>query len=189
MPKVTQEHIEARRTQILEGARRALAKYGYDGATVVRLEEETGLSRGAIFNYFHDKKDVFVALAADVNRRYIEAIASGGFAGAIDELARESPEFLAVLAETEVRLYRDQDFTSRMEFTSAELLPKLEAWVEAQREAGALRTDLDWLDLARFGTIVINGLALRLAGGDKTNLETVTRLLEDALRPQADAKR
>jgi len=187
MPKVTQEHVEARRAQILEGAQRALAKYGYDGATVVRLEEETGLSRGAIFNYFRDKKDVFVALAADVNRRYTEAIAAGGFAGAIDELLRESPEFLAVLAETEVRLYRDPDFTRRMEASSTELLPKVEAWADAQRASGALRTDLDWIDLARFGTIVVNGLALRLAGGDKTNVDTVVQLLEDALRPQRDA--
>ncbi|HJU37413.1 MAG TPA: TetR/AcrR family transcriptional regulator [Gaiellaceae bacterium] len=189
MPKVTQEHREARRAQILEGARRALAKYGYDGATVVRLEEETGLSRGAIFNYFDDKKDIFVALAEDVNRRYIEATASGGFAGAIDKLSRESPEFLAVLVETEVRLYRDPDFTRRMEAGSAELLPKLEAWAQAQRKSGALRTDLDWLDLARFGTMVINGLALRIAGGEKTNVDSVVRLLEDALRPQPGAKR
>jgi hypothetical protein len=33
--------------------------------------------------------------------------------------------------------------------------------------------------------MVINGLALRISGGDETDIETVVRLLEDALRPQA----
>jgi len=67
VPKVSQEHLEARRAEILDGARRAFAEYGYDGATVARLEQATGLSRGAIFHYFSDKKELFVALAAEVN--------------------------------------------------------------------------------------------------------------------------
>jgi hypothetical protein len=33
--------------------------------------------------------------------------------------------------------------------------------------------------------MVTNGMALRIAGGDETHVETVVQLLEDALRPQA----
>jgi hypothetical protein len=74
----------------------------------------------------------------------------------------------------------------RMEATSQELRPKLEAWFEEQRESGALRTDIPWADLARFATMLTNGLALRIAVGDETDVETVVRLLEDALRPQPE---
>ena len=49
--------------QILDGARRAFAEHGYEGATVAGLEREIGLSRGAIFSYFPTKLDLFVALA------------------------------------------------------------------------------------------------------------------------------
>lgn len=35
-------HVDSRRAQILDGARRAFAQYGYDGATLTRLEEATG---------------------------------------------------------------------------------------------------------------------------------------------------
>ena len=52
MPKVSREHVEARRAQILEGARRAFARFGYEGATVPRLEREIDLSHGAIFSYY-----------------------------------------------------------------------------------------------------------------------------------------
>lgn len=185
MPKVTQEHLDARRAEILEGARHAFAQYGYDGATVARLEQATGRSRGAIFHYFDSKKDLFVEVAAEVNRRYIGLITTGGVAEALRAIAQEDPEFIAVLAETEVRLRRDEDFTARMEAASQELLPTLEAWFEEQRESGAFRSDIEWLDLARFATIVLNGLALRIGGGDETDVETVVRLLDDALRPQA----
>ena len=185
MPKVTQEHLDARRAQILDGARRAFAQYGYDGATVARLEEATGLSRGAIFHYFKGKKDLFAEVAVEVNRRYIAVITTGGLAAALRELAKESPEFMAVLFETEVRLRQDEDFVRRLEETSEEMRPGLEAWFEEQRDSGALRADIDWRDLARFATMVTNGMALRIAGGDETHVETVVQLLEDALRPQA----
>ena len=65
MPKVREDHLAARRRQILDGARRCFAEYGYDGATVRRLEETTGLSRGAIFHHFKDKDALFLALARE----------------------------------------------------------------------------------------------------------------------------
>jgi AcrR family transcriptional regulator len=182
VPKVSQEHRDSRRAQILDGARRAFARYGYEGATVARLEEETGLSRGAIFHYFDDKRELLVTLGDEVNRRYVEAVTAGGFAEAIRELAREDPELLAVLIETEARLNHDEDFTRRMEASSAALRPGFEAWIEEQQEAGALRSDLDWRDVGHFANIVINGLALRIVRGEETNVEMVAQLLEDAIK-------
>lgn len=186
MPRVTQEHLEARRAQILAGASHAFAQYGYDGATVAHLEEATGLSRGAIFHYFDGKKDLFAAVAADVNRRYVELMASEGLAEAVRQIADEDPEFVAVLIETESKLRRDEDFVRRVEALWEEQRPALADWFRTQAESGAFRDDIDWTHLARFATMVINGLALRVAGGDETDVETVVRLLEDALRPQPE---
>ena len=68
MPKVSEDHLEARRRQILDGARRCFAEYGYDQATVRRLEQEIGMSRGAIFHHFRDKDALFFALAREDTR-------------------------------------------------------------------------------------------------------------------------
>src|SRR3954447_22538221 len=65
MPRVSQDHLDARRRQILDGSRVCFARFGYEGATVRRLEEATGLSRGAIFHHFRDKESLFLALAED----------------------------------------------------------------------------------------------------------------------------
>ena len=51
--------LAARRRQILDGARRCFADYGYDMATVRRLEQTIGVSRGAIFPHFRDKDTLF----------------------------------------------------------------------------------------------------------------------------------
>src|SRR3954454_5042127 len=78
MPRVSQGHLDARRTQILDGARVCFARFGYEGATVRRLEEATGLSRGAIFHHFRDKESLFLALAEDDAHRMADVVAREG---------------------------------------------------------------------------------------------------------------
>ena len=185
MPKVTQEHLDARRTQILKGARAAFAEYGYDGATVKRLEEATGLSRGAIFHYFENKNDLFVALALDMNTRFGDILLESGLDEAFRALAAEDSEWLAVLIETESRMRHDEDFVQRLTSKAADSGPRIQNWFETEQAEGRLRDDLPWVEIGRFVTSTLNGLALRVAGGDPFDIDVILRLLNDAIRPQA----
>src|SRR4051795_12348204 len=97
MPKVSPEHLEARRAQILDGARRAFAENGYEGATVAKLEEATGLSRGAIFHYFENKNALFVELAMEMNTRFGDILFAQGLDDAMRAIAAENPEWLGGL--------------------------------------------------------------------------------------------
>lgn len=183
MPKVTQEHLDARRAEILAGARRAFAEHGYEGATVARLEEATGLSRGAIFHYFENKNDLFVALAMEMNTRFGDILLEGGLDAAFRALAAESPEWLAVLIETEGRMRHDEDFVRRFEARSpsADAGPRIGEWFEQQQAEGELRSDVSSVELSRFTTSLLNGLALRVAGGDPFDVEAMLRLLDSAI--------
>src|SRR6266498_4064777 len=96
MPKVSAEHREARREEILEGARRAFARSDYEGATVARLEAELGLSRGAIFNYFPDKWALFFELAARDQHELTTLLMEQGLDPTIRHLAEESPDWMGV---------------------------------------------------------------------------------------------
>ena len=91
MPKVTEEHKEARREQILAGAQRAFARYGYEGATVARLEEETGLSRGAIFNYFGNKQALFIELVRRSSDRFVEIWLEQGYRALLEAVDPGGP--------------------------------------------------------------------------------------------------
>src|SRR2546425_9208258 len=86
MPRVSQDHLDARRRQILDGARSCFAKFGYEGATVRRLEEATGLSRGAIFHHFRDKESLFLALAEDDAIRMADVVAEQGLVQVMRDL-------------------------------------------------------------------------------------------------------
>jgi AcrR family transcriptional regulator len=107
MPKVSREHVEARRAQILAGARRCFARWGYDGATVPKLEREIGLSHGAIFNYFPTKLDLFVALAREDHERFHEIWHERGFAGLARHIAEADPAWLSVYLDLHRRLHTD----------------------------------------------------------------------------------
>src|SRR3954452_8447019 len=162
MPKVTQEHLESRRAEILDGARRAFAEHGYEGATVVKLEEATGLSRGAIFHYFENKNDLFVELAMDMNTRFGDILLESGLDDAFRALTAESPEWLPVLIESQSRERHDEDFVRRFESKAADTGPRIREWFEQQQAEGRLRGDVSWEELGRFITSVLNGLALRV---------------------------
>jgi AcrR family transcriptional regulator len=186
MPKVSQAYADARRREILDGARRAFSRWGYDGATVKRLEDETGLSRGAIFNYFENKQDLFVELANAESRRYIDLLVEQGIDEMIREMAEASPEWLGVLIEVESRMRHDADFVQRLEARSSTTDDRdlLVGWFTARQKDGTIRSDIDALELARYVTMVLNGLALRVVSGDPTNVEPLLRLLHDALAPR-----
>lgn len=183
MPKVSEEHLEARRAQILQGSRRAFAQYGYDGATVARLEEETGLSRGAIFHYYAGKQELFIALARHLNERYVDLLVDGGLDDAVRAMANEDPELLGVLMEVQGRLRHDEEFQRRMN-EGTEDRDRLVAWFADRQRDGTFRDDVDLIHLGRFATMVLNGLALRVAGGDETDVEQILHLLHDALGPR-----
>jgi TetR/AcrR family transcriptional regulator, transcriptional repressor of aconitase len=184
MPKVTQEHLDSRKAQILEGARGAFAEYGYDGATVKRLEEATGLSRGAIFHYFENKNDLFVELAMEMNTRFGDILLESGLDAAFRALAAESPEWLAVLIETESRMRHDEDFVRRFDAKASDSSPRIQNWFTDEQKAGRLRADIPALEIARFVTSALNGLALRVAGGEPFDIEAMLVLMNDAIRPQ-----
>lgn len=184
MPKVSEAHLEARRAQIVAGARRAFATYGYDGATVARLEEETGLSRGAIFHYFRGKDDLFFAVSAELNNQLVDVYTRGGLEGAIEAVAELDPELLGMLIEVEARRRHDKAFQQRLEEQSEGARARLVEWFTERQRDGTFRDDVEMIHIGRFATTMINGLALRVAGGDAFDVAATTRLLNDALRPR-----
>src|SRR5215216_3970469 len=62
MPKVTEEHVEARRRQILSAALRCFAREGFHRATMQDIFHESELSPGAVYTYFKGKDELIAAI-------------------------------------------------------------------------------------------------------------------------------
>jgi AcrR family transcriptional regulator len=65
MPRVSQEHSEARRRQILAGARRCFAENGFHAPSMQDLLNEIGLSPGAFYRYFASKEELIATIARE----------------------------------------------------------------------------------------------------------------------------
>ncbi|MGW3349688.1 TetR/AcrR family transcriptional regulator [Nonomuraea rubra] len=62
MPK---EHLEARRRQILDAARRCFLHNGFHATSMQDVLAEAELSAGAVYRYFKSKDDIIAATAAE----------------------------------------------------------------------------------------------------------------------------
>jgi AcrR family transcriptional regulator len=63
MPKVSAEHLAARRQQILDAALLCFNRSGFHRTSMQHIFEEAGLSAGAVYRYFASKEDIVEAIA------------------------------------------------------------------------------------------------------------------------------
>jgi len=56
---------EAKRSQILAGARIVFLEDGFEGASMDRVAREAGVSKGTLYNYFQSKEFLFTSLIQD----------------------------------------------------------------------------------------------------------------------------
>ncbi len=180
--------LEARRQEILDGARACFARYGYEGATVRLLEKETGLSRGAIFHHFKDKEALFIAVATDDANAMVTTVAKNGLVQVMRDLLAgggnaDTIGWLGSQLEVSRRLRTDPDFASRWSAPVAALAAATRERLRRQLDAGAIRTDVPIETLAQFLELAYDGLVLHLATGRPAeNLEPVLDLVEAAVR-------
>jgi AcrR family transcriptional regulator len=187
MPRVSTDRLAARRQEILDGARRCFARYGYEGATVRRLEEITGLSRGAIFHHYGDKDALFLALAEQDAARMADVVAEQGLVQVMRDLvaapASEELSWLGTRLEVSRRLRTDPEFRELWRGHSAALARATRDRLDRQARAGLLRDDVPVPVLAQYLELVLEGLVAHLAMGlPAGDLEAVLDLVEATVR-------
>jgi TetR/AcrR family transcriptional regulator, transcriptional repressor of aconitase len=192
VPRVSQDQLDTRRQEILAAARGCFARHGYEGATVRRLEEATGLSRGAIFHHFRDKDSLFLAVAEDDAAAMVATVAQHGLVQVMRDLlarvndpaaAPETAGWLGTQLEVSRRLRTDPDFAKRWTQRAEAIAAATRDRLGRQRDAGVLRDDVPLPVLAQFLELAYDGLVLHLAMGRPAgDLGLVLDLVEEAVR-------
>jgi AcrR family transcriptional regulator len=161
----------AKRRQILEGARRVFLAHGFDGASMGEIAKVAGVSKGTLYVYFDSKETLFEALTTEEKK---------GLAEVLFKLDPDNPDVRAVLTHlgrTFLERMGDPAHISsvRMVIGAAEKMPRLGqafyeagpcqglarlgAYLDRQVEAGRLSiTDTriaaqHFLDLCQSGTM------------------------------------
>jgi AcrR family transcriptional regulator len=159
---------------------------------VRRLEEATGLSRGAIFHHFRDKDSLFLAVAEDDAAAMVATVAEHGLVQVMRDLVARAdvadvPGWLGTQLEVSRRLRTDPEFAERWAARAEAINTATRDRLRRQREAGVLREDVPVQTLARFLELAYDGLVLHLAmGRPADHFGPVLDLVEAAVRRPAN---
>jgi len=184
MPKVSSEYSESRRRQILDAAAHCFARQGFHGTTMKQIVQESGLSAGAIYNYFPSKAEIIDAIARE--RHTAEtALLRGALEGGAKpvDLSALSRAFFESFASNEHRdarrvgievwaeALRNPSVLDTVRRGVDEPRRLLEQIVVACQARGELPQAIDPEGLARTIVAIFQGFVLQQAWDPETDIE------------------
>ncbi|MEV6668237.1 TetR/AcrR family transcriptional regulator [Streptomyces nigra] len=168
MARVSQEHLDARRRQILDGAALCFARNGFHATSMQDVLKEADLSAGAVYRYFKGKEELIGAIVAEVLgsvRAAFEEAARQSPPPPPDELvayvlghtlaARESlvvdgkPAFPRLVVQVWTETLRNDELAAILREGYGSVRAAWARIVEGYQEAGLMRKDVDPDDVAR----------------------------------------
>ncbi len=176
MVKVSQEHVDARRQQILTAALHCFAQEGYQKTTMQDVARQARLSAGSLYNYFESKEAMVEALAqlsAD-NMGFLlaELRERRPLGEAMESLAARWAETLNTpdgrsVARFNVVLWAEalssEPLQERMGGVDCAMLETIARVVEEGQSQGEITADLEPGRVAEAVLIYMSGLVLRTA--------------------------
>ena len=196
MPKVSDEHMEGRRRQIIDAAIACFARDGFHRATMQDICAEAGLSPGAIYRHFPGKDAIIEAIADERHAREAEFMRAALEVGGVDGLrvfGRASFRSLAAPAEKRRRRLGVQVWAEAVLNPDIRKLvmrgtkpPRdvVARLVREAQESGELADDLDPDAVGRVMLALFQGFILQQAwepGADVTAFLETAELMVDAL--------
>ncbi|MEU5877090.1 TetR/AcrR family transcriptional regulator [Spirillospora sp. NPDC047279] len=186
MPRVTEEHRERRRRQILDAARSCFARKGFHETSLQDIFKESGLSAGAVYRYFRSKDELIGAIAArsqPLVAALLEEILGEEELPPLDEIvARFAHGVIERMGPSGVVRIAPQAWALAMynptiHVAIGGLLGDVRLWwtrvAERLRDEGRLPPDCDPKAVAIVLTSIIPGLILqRLLLGEDADVET-----------------
>ncbi|MFJ3278563.1 TetR/AcrR family transcriptional regulator [Streptomyces halstedii] len=166
MARVSQEHLDARRRQILGGAARCFARNGFHSTSMQDVLKEVGLSAGAVYRYFAGKDELIAAIADEafeyIRRAFSEAagisppptpdvllgrVVRGVFTGQVYGLERRA--CAALIVQVWAESMRNEPLARTLGDGYTGMRAGWAELVKAYRAAGVLRADVAADDVAR----------------------------------------
>jgi AcrR family transcriptional regulator len=118
VPRVSEDHLTARREQILAAARTCFLRNGLHSTSMQDLIREAGLSIGAVYRYFRSKNEIISAIAEQV---------AGGLATHWRDIADRDPDLPLADAMVEMLELVDEQVGPEGNFPLA-----VQIWAESQ---------------------------------------------------------
>ncbi|WP_345012161.1 TetR/AcrR family transcriptional regulator [Streptomyces shaanxiensis] len=209
MARVSQEHLDARRRQILDGAARLFARNGFHATSMQDVLKEVDLSAGAVYRYFSGKDELIAAIVkevlkeihaafADVTRQspppppdILVGLVMGRTLRVWSSLNVEGePLFPRLIMQVWAETVRNEELALVLTDVYTELRENWVAAVEAYQDAGMMASDIPADHVARTMIATVQGFVAQQALFGAAPVEVLQNGLRGlmsmpALRPQA----
>ncbi len=182
MPIVSEAELTRRRGEIIDAARTCFADYGFEGATVARLEQATGKTRGAIFHHFGDKESLFLAIAKADAERQAEVVSKQGLVEVMRGMLHDTSanDWFTTRAEILRKLRTDPKFEARWREHQEVLDRAVRERLESNKQ---MRDDVPVAVVQTYLETVLEGFITKLAAGEPVErLEAMLDVVEQAVR-------
>jgi AcrR family transcriptional regulator len=176
MPKVTQEHLDARRRQILVAAGACFSRSGFHLSTMQDICKAASLSPGAVYRYFSSKDEIIKAIAEENrenNMRMIADIKSRGLDAktAMDQLVdlffTMIDRFDDYPAKLSIELWAETFRNKNVRRMQAETFQAYHDifvdFIQSGQKAGEINPDIDPSSMARIMISFFDGLLVQKA--------------------------
>jgi AcrR family transcriptional regulator len=194
MPKMTEEHLEARRKQIIEAAAECFIEIGFKKTSMRDICRTANLSPGAVYNYFTGKDKIIEAIAQASQEQNVEIIASAaeddnplwGVAKVFFSMARDPACIrstglsLELFAESSIN---PQIAKSLIENINASIC-KLAEFVKSEQKKGVINGDLDPVAVAQVLWAQFMGMNVQVFLDRKINIDKFASVVEAILNGQ-----
>ena len=194
MPKVTEEHVEARRRQILSAALRCFARDGFHRTTMQDIFRESDLSPGAVYSYFKGKDELIVGIVAatmsfvgETGALVSEPLPEGRLrrpGEALAEIIERYQDFELGTVVERARIFphligeqqRNPQLNAAVRLALDRLRGGFETLSRAAQERGELDPALDPAEFSRLPISLMQGLLVQLGVyGDELDIDAYAR--------------
>jgi AcrR family transcriptional regulator len=199
MRTVDPARYEAKRRHIMAAAAALFAQKGFERTTTADICTRAGISSGALFHYFPNKRAIFAAMFEDDAHnvtRYLASVADwedpwGAVLGLIDNMVEgiTEPEYAGLALEVIVQAMRDEEFAATVGGYELEVRRGLTELLERAARKGQIDRSVDPVLAAGWISAVVDSLFIRAGDPDFVPAEqlhmlrlVVSRFLQAELR-------
>ncbi|HET7681088.1 MAG TPA: TetR/AcrR family transcriptional regulator [Xanthobacteraceae bacterium] len=191
MPRVTTAFKEDRRAEILEAARRCVARSGFHQASMQEICAEAGMSPGNLYRYFPSKEAIIAGIAerdrAEVGAQLAAAQYTDDFFATFAALARHhlidrSADDVGLCTEMVAESRRNPAIAKIMQDFDADVRTRLIAMLRSAAGRGDIRSDVDFEGVVTMLMVIADGVWWRRAVDPAFDAETVLPIFMDLTR-------
>jgi len=189
-PKVPKAYRDARRAEIQAAAVKCFMEKGFHNTTMQDIYEATGLSPGAVYNYFSSKEDIIVAAVKDFNDWSISSLETLTTNDPADSLMKYIRFWLSIIKQKEYRtnisvyldLYseatRNNDIREAVLKIHDTIHARLIELVKQNQRLGLFNPRLDPLAIARAIMSMLFGITIHKALEPEVDVDTFEQVCE-----------